>query len=394
MVADLPKAVMERKGELVQLRRDFHRYPELSFQEKRTSSIVADKLREVGLEVKTGVARTGVVGLLRGSHPGKTLLIRADMDALPLEEANDVPYKSQNKGVMHACGHDGHTAILLTTASILVQYKDAIKGNVKFVFQPAEEFGGGEGGALPMVQEGVLEEPKVDAAIGLHLWSLRPTGKIAVRDGGFMAGQGELRAVIKGRGGHGALPHQAVDPIVASAQFITALQTLVSREVPALKSAVVSICTIHGGTAFNIIPDEVVLKGTFRYYDEEVRDILIERIEGILKGITSALNTKYELRCRSDCPPVLNDKGMVKFIKKVASSVVGEGNVELGEPIMGADDVSEFLLRVPGCYFFLGAGSPERGFDHPHHSPDFDIDEEALPVGVEVFCRAALEYLS
>jgi amidohydrolase len=387
---DFKGEIASLKHEMIQMRRDFHRRPEPGFQEVETSKVVAKRLEEYGLEVTGGIAKTGVAGLLRGRRKGKTIIIRADMDALTVREQTGLEFASENEGVMHACGHDGHMSIALTTARILSQHRDELRGNVKFVFQPAEE---APGGAKPMIEEGVMESPKVDAAIGLHLWNYLPIGKVAVSPGPVMASMDSMRIKIKGKGGHGAIPHEAVDSIVVSSNVVTALQTVVSREIAPLAPSVVSIGTIKGGYAFNIIADVVEMEGTTRALDVELQKTLPERIERIIKGVTSGMRADYDFDYTFLYPVTINDEGMVRLIEEVSATVVGEENVMSFEGTMGGEDMAFFLREVPGCYFFLGSSNKEKGLDQPHHSPQFDFDEDAMPIGVEIFARAAMKYL-
>ena len=390
MREDIKNKILNLKKEMIEVRRDFHQYPELGFKEERTAKLVANYLRNLGLEVKTDIAKTGVVGLLRGQREGKTLLLRSDMDALPIQEKNEVEYKSKNEGVMHACGHDGHMAILLTTAKILSDFQKEMKGNIKLIFQPAEE---GPGGARLMIEQGVMSAPQVDAAIGLHLWNYLPIGKVGIRSGPLMASMDSFTIKIKGKSGHGAIPHDAIDAIVMSSHVISALQTIVSREVSPLKSAVVSVGTIKGGYGFNIIADEVDMEGTVRALDIELQKTLPERMERILKGVTSSMRGEYELNYQFLYPITVNDEGMAQLVRKACTSIVGAEKVIIAEQTMGGEDMAFFLQKVPGCLFFLGSANREKGFDSPHHHPRFDFDEDAMPLGVEILSTIALEFL-
>ncbi len=390
MTIDFKGEIASLKDEMIKMRRDFHRIPEPAFQEVETSKVVAQRLEEYGLEVKRGIAKTGVVGLFRGKREGKTILIRADMDALTVREQTGLEFSSENEGVMHACGHDGHMTVGLTAARILSEHRDDLKGNVKFVFQPAEE---GPGGAKPMIEEGVMENPKVDAALGLHLWNYLPIGKVAVSPGPVMASMDSMRIKIRGKGGHGAIPHEAVDSIVVSSHVVTALQEIVSREIAPLSPSVVSIGTIKGGYAFNIIADVVEMEGTTRALDAELQKTLPSRIERIIKGVTSSMRADYDFDYTFLYPVTVNDEGMARLIEEVAATVVGQENVVSFEGTMGGEDMAFYLREVPGCYFFLGSSNKEKGLDHPHHSPQFDFDEDVMPIGVEIFARAAMKYL-
>jgi amidohydrolase len=390
---DLKTEIDERVPDLIAMRRDLHEHPELAFEEVRTSGIVAQRLNAFGLEVQTGVAKTGVVGLLRGgaSGPGaKTLAIRADMDALPILEENDIEYRSQIDGKMHACGHDGHTSILLTVADILSKRRAELKGNVKFVFQPAEEM---VGGAEPMVEQGAMEQ--VDGVIGLHLISNYEIGRVGVRPGPVFAGAQRFDITVKGKGGHAAMPDSAVDPIVIAAQIILALQTLISRETSPFSPAVITVASVHSGTAFNIIPEQATLLGTMRAFTKEHQQYLARRVAEVANGIATAMGGGCEISWNDAIPPCVNDPAMTELVHKAASATVGEDHVDSGEEVMttGSDDMAIFLNTVPGCYFIVGALNVAKGIEYPHHHPRFNIDEEALPVGVEVLTRATLDFL-
>lgn len=382
----------ERVPDLVAMRRDLHEHPETAFEEIRTAGIVAQRLRALGFEVQTGIAKTGVTGLLRGEATGseaRTLAIRADMDALPIHELNDIDYRSQVDGKMHACGHDGHTSIALTVADILSRKRADLKGNVKFIFQPAEE---SVSGAAPMVDEGVMQN--VDGIIGLHLISSYPIGRVGVRSGSVFAAADKLDLTIYGKGGHGGMPQTTVDPIVISAHVITALQALISRETSPFSPAVITIATIHAGTAMNIIPEKVELSGTICSFSVEHREYLVRRIEEVAHGIAVALGGSCSVRVYDSCPPCVNDPAMTKIVHRAAVASVGTKSVDTGEAILttGADDMAHFLDAVPGCYFIVGANNPEKDARYPHHHPRFNVDEDALPIAVEVLVRSTLEF--
>lgn len=383
--------ILSLKDEIIQIRRDFHQHPELGFNEKWTAGIVAKYLTDMGLKVQTGIAGTGVVGLLKGKDPGKTVLLRADMDALPIQEENDVPYRSQKDGIMHACGHDGHMAILLTVAKILNAHREDLSGRIKFIFQPGEE---GLAGERFMIEDGVLEDPKVDSAFGLHLNTGIPVGSLALRAGNMMACLDSFTIKIKGKGGHAAMPEGGVDAILMSAQVISTLQSLISKEVSPTTPLVVHVGTIHGGNAFNIVADQVELKGTVRTHDEILRKSMPERIDRIVKGVTEALRGAHELDYQFGYLPVVNDAAMTELVKGVGAQVVGNEQVLEIPPVMMSDDMGFFLKEITGCYFFVGAANPEKGFDQPHHNARFDFDEDALIVGAEVMTRVALAYLT
>jgi amidohydrolase len=389
----LKSDIDELVPDMVAMRRDLHEHPELAFEEVRTSGIVAQRLQTLGLEVQAGVAKTGVVGMLRGgaSKPGaKTIAIRADMDALPIYELNEIEYRSTIDGKMHACGHDGHTSILLAVADILTKRRQELPGNVKFVFQPAEEV---IGGAEPMVKEGAMEG--VDGVIGLHLISDYPQGRVGVRAGTVFASADKVVLRVQGKGGHAAMPETAVDPIVISAHIITALQTLISRETSPFSPAVITIGKISAGTAFNIIPETVEMQGTMRAFTHVHREKLVRRIGEVASGIALAMGGTCAVEIFDGCPPCINDPAMTEVVRKAAIEAVGEKDVDESEEVMttGSDDMAYFLNAVPGCYFIVGAHNEEKGAKYPHHHPRFNIDEDALAVGVEVLTRAAMEYL-
>jgi amidohydrolase len=381
----------EQRERLIELRRDFHRHPELAHQEHRTARIVAERLQQLGLdEVRTEVGQTGVVGVLKGGRPGRTVMLRADLDALPLAEANrNQPYLSVNHGAHHACGHDGHTAILLTCAELLYARRSELPGTVTFVFQPAEE---SVDGAAGMLRDGALE-PKPDACFGLHLWNDLEVGLVDARPGPVYASSDAFVITLSGPGGHAAMPHQAPDPVVASAQLIVALQTLVSRESPPLEPAVLTIGSIHGGTAPNIIPTRVELQGTLRVFDPAVRERLLRRLHELVAGTASMFCVQAEVRMTESCPACINDVEMAELVQTVAKGVVGPKHVVGKTRTAAAEDMSLFLEAVPGCFFFVGSGNAERGLSSPHHSPTFDFDERALEVGVQMLTSTTLEFL-
>jgi len=386
----IKEEVLALKDEVISLRRDIHMHPELGFEEKRTSSLVAKYLQGLGIEVHTGIAGTGVVGLLKGGTEGKTILLRADMDALPLQEMNDVPYKSQNSGVMHACGHDGHTAILLVAAKVLSRHRNDLKGNVKFVFQPSEERAGG---AVKMIEAGVLENPKVDYAFGLHLWNFLRKGTVNIKEGIFMAEADRFIMRVQGKGGHGAYPHKSIDPVLIASHIVVALQSIVSREIDPLDSVVVTIGKISAGDASNIIPEVAELFGTVRTLNKEIGKTMPARIERIAKNISKALGGEAEIEYLFEYPPVVNDSDAAKFVRRIATDVVGSENVLEASISMGGEDMACFLERVPGAFFFLGSMNKEKGLDKPHHSAYFDFDEDVLPIGIEMHATIVMDML-
>jgi amidohydrolase len=390
---ELKSAILQRADALSALRRHYHAHPELSFEERETAASIATRLRELGLETRDHAGGEGVIGVLRGTAgKGRALMIRADIDALPIEEISDAGYRSQVPGVMHACGHDGHIAIALTLAEILAERRDQLHGNVVFAFQPAEERAAG---ASKMIEEGALDDPKVDAVIGLHLWSTYPVGKIAVQPGAVMASADELILRVRGKGGHGAVPHEAVDPIVAAAQIVVAAQTLISREVSPFHPAVLTWGAISGGTAFNIIADEIELRGTLRTYDETDRGFLKRRVAELASGVAQGMRAEAELAVGLGTGACVNDPEITHLVRAAAEATVGRENVPTEDMrLTPSDDMSVFLAAVPGCYFFVGAGNVERGITAPHHNARFEIDEAALAIGVETMARATLAYLA
>ncbi|MBN2385966.1 MAG: amidohydrolase [Anaerolineales bacterium] len=373
------------------LRRDFHAHPELGFEEVRTAGIVAKELTALGLEAHTGIAETGVVAMLEGAKPGPVLLVRADMDALPITEETGADYASQNQGRMHACGHDGHTAILLTVAKLLHAHRDELAGSVKLVFQPAEE---GLGGADRMVTEGVLENPRPDLTLALHLWNDQPLGWIGVSNGPAMAGAEIFKIKVRGKGGHGAAPHQAHDPVLAASHIVTALQSITARNVPPLQAAVVSVCTIHGGEAFNVIPQAVELTGTIRTFEPEVREKVLNRFEVIVFGLAETMDCTAEVDLKQLTPAVINQSETADRIEQVARQMFPEADIDTNNyTTMGSEDMAFMMEHVPGCFFFMGSANKDKGLDASHHHPRFDFDEEALPHSAALMAAAVADLL-
>lgn len=371
------------------LRRDFHRHPELGFQEYRTAGVVARELNSLGIEVTTGVGKTGVVGLIEGGRPGPTLMLRFDMDALPIVEATGAEYASLNQGVMHACGHDAHTAVGLTVARMLVNKRDQLGGTVKLVFQPAEE---GLGGAESMIKDGALENPHVEYALGLHVWNDKPFGWVGISHGAVMAASEIFSVRIIGKGGHGAIPHLANDPVLAAAQIISGLQSIVARNVAPLQTAVISVTAINGGEAFNVIPPSVDFKGTIRTFDPAVRETVLTRFHQVVEGIATSLGCKAEIDIQSLTPALVNDPQIADVVQQAADRFEGLKN-DLQFATMGSEDMAFFLQRVPGCFFFVGSANHEKGLDAPHHHPQFDIDERVLPVAAALMVESATSIL-
>ncbi len=383
-VLDVSPPILE---DIIALRRDFHMHPELGFEELRTSRIVADRLKALGYEVRTGVGQTGVVGILRTGKPGRTILLRADMDGLPVHEESGVGFASQERGKMHACGHDGHMAILLGAAQMIMERRDLLVGTIVLCFQPAEE---GKGGAKAMIEAGLLEDPHVDKVYGLHLATLHPVGVVAVRPGPVMASSDSIEITIRGRGGHGAAPHQTVDPILTAAQFITSVQSVVSRNVDPIQPAVVTIGSLHGGTIHNVIPDDVSMLGTVRAFDPAVRDQMKPRIEAVLKGCCESAGAAYDYEYLWRYPVTVNNAAEAAYVADLAARTLGAARSVEFERTMGAEDFSFMLEQRPGCFFFVGAQSgPSTAV--AHHNAKFAIDERCLETGVQMMTALALD---
>jgi amidohydrolase len=386
-MTDMPSLssdVRASAADLQALRREFHQHPELAYAETRTAARVAAFLEGTGLRLRTGVGGTGVTADTPGE--GRRVLLRVDLDALPIQEQSDAPYASRVPGLMHACGHDGHTAIGAVAARILSGR--TLPGSVRMLFQPAEE---GEGGAQAVIRDGALEG--VDVVMGIHLWNELPVGTLGVKAGPLMAAVDRLRIVVQGRGGHGGQPHRAADPVVAAAHVVIALQTIVAREVSPLQSAVVTLGSIHGGEAFNVIPDQVTITGTIRSFDEELRRSMPERIRRIASGVAEGLQCRAEVEVKAGNPAVVNDPGVAEIARRAAVQVVGEAGVVSPEPTMGGEDMAVYFERVPGCFVFVGSADAGRGLAEPHHSPRFDFSEDALAIGCEFLLKAAEEAL-
>lgn len=387
-------SIRSLQPQLVEWRRRLHQQPELGFQEKLTAELISQKLQEWGIEHQTGVAQTGIVATIKGTrlNTEKVLAIRADMDALPIQELNEVEYRSLRDGVMHACGHDGHTAIALGTAYYLQQHRQDFGGTLKIIFQPAEE---GPGGAKPMIEAGVLKNPDVDAIIGLHLWNNLPLGTVGVRSGALMAAVESFNCTILGKGGHGAMPHQTIDAVVVAAQVVTALQSIVARNVNPIDSAVVTVGELHAGSKRNVIADSARMSGTVRYFNPNFKGFFKQRVEQVIAGICQGYGAKYDLEYWALYPPVVNDAAVAELVRTVAEEVVETPLGVVPEcQTMAAEDMSYFLEAVPGCYFFLGSANPAKNLAYPHHHPRFDFDETALPIGVEMFVRSVEKFLN
>jgi amidohydrolase len=372
-------------ADTVAIRRDLHAHPELAFEERRTAGIVAERLRALGLEVHTGIGGTGVVGLLRGAQDGPTIMLRADMDALPMPEENDVPYVSQNPGVTHACGHDTHVAMLLGAAAVLRDRTAELRGRIAFVFQPAEE---GGGGAKAMLADGLIGRFAIERAYGLHIVTNLPSGVIGLRPGPLMAAVDSFDLVVDGIGGHGAMPHRSVDPVVVAAGVVGALQHVVSREMDPLEPTVLTIGAINGGTTYNVIPPRVALKGTVRTFAETTRATLEGRVRRIAEHTCAAANATCSLHWHPSYPVTANDPHQAEFMRSVLGAALGEQRVVEIAPVMGSEDFSYFAQAVPACFAFLGGGDAEHAF--PNHHPAFDVDERALAAGIQAHVALAL----
>jgi amidohydrolase len=377
-------------ADTVAIRRDLHAHPELAFEETRTAGIVAERLRALGLDVHTGIGGTGVVGVLAGAQPGPTIMLRADMDALPMPEENDVPYASRNAGVTHACGHDAHVAMLLGAAAILRERASEVHGRIAFVFQPAEE---GGGGARAMLDDGLIARFAIERAYGLHVVNtagneLAPSGVFGLRAGPVMAAVDSFDLVVEGMGGHGAMPHRSVDPVVVASDVVGALQRVVSREIDPVEPAVLTIGAINGGTTYNVIPPRVALKGTVRTFTDATRDTMEARVRRIAEHTCAAANATCSLQWHPSYPVTVNDPAEAAFVTAALAAEFGADRVQEIAPVMGSEDFSYFAQVVPACFYFLGAGDAAHRF--PNHHPAFDIDENAMSAGIAAHVAVAL----
>jgi amidohydrolase len=370
--------------EMVALRRTFHQHPELAFEEKQTAAAVANLLKKWGYEVREKIAGTGVCGYMKGIKKGKVVAVRADMDALPIQEKGDKEYKSRRRGVMHACGHDGHVAIALQVAKLVAGERGSLRGGVKFIFQPAEE---SPGGALPMIEEGVLGNPAVDFILALHLWNHLPVGGVGIRGGPMMASADIIKMKVTGKGGHGAAPHRTVDGILVASRIVDALQSVISRSVDPTEPSVLTVGTINGGRNFNVIAEDVEMTGTTRAFSDSVRKSFPDLIRKIAGGIARAHGARFRLDYLWNYPPLLNNYEIARIVAGEAGKVVGQSKVIDPGLQMTAEDMSYFLREVPGCFFFVGSHNPKWESEIPHHSPWFDFDERAMLVGAEVISR-------
>ena len=390
LLSNLHQNLDEMYNQMVEWRRHFHQYPELSFEEFETSKKIAEILTSYGIEVRKGVGGTGVVGIIRGGKPGKTIALRADFDALPIQDEKDVPYKSKVPGVMHACGHDGHTATLLGVAKVLSEVRDELAGNVVLIHQHAEE--AGTGGAILMIEDGCLEG--VDVIFGTHLSSQTPLGLVGTRKGPLTAAVDGFEVTIYGKGGHGSAPHETVDSIIVATQVINQLQLVVSRRVDPLKPAVLTVGSFHAGEAANVIADKAVFTGTVRTLNSDVRDLMESEIKGIIEQVSSAHHAKAEITYQRGYPSVVNHDKETEFFRKVTSNDLGEENVVEPEILMGSEDFSYYLEHVPGMFFWTGAALSDANAVFPHHHPRFDFDEKAMLVAGKSFLSLVYQYLN
>jgi amidohydrolase len=384
---DLKSLVRAHRDTIVRMRRDLHRIPETAYKEEKTSKYVAQYLSSLGLDVQSGIAKFGVVGIKKMGAAGKTLMLRSELDALPIKEATGLSFASTHPEAMHACGHDGHMAMVLGAATVLADLYSRLSGHIKFVFQPAEE---GPGGAKPMIEAGVMKAPDVDFSLGCHLWPGIPEGMVGVRPGPIMAAMDRFDLTIKGRAGHGAMPHMCIDAVDVGTQVVNAFQRIVSRQMNPLNPTVVTVGEFNAGTTFNIIAGEAHMSGTTRTFDTQIWKSWPERIDVIVRGICSAMGASYELDYQPGYPVTVNDDGMAARVKEYAESTVGPDKVVVPEKTMGGEDMSYFLEQSRGCFYFLGVG---REGCAPVHNPHFDFNEDVLLTGVEIYCRAALDLL-
>jgi amidohydrolase len=376
--------------EIINIRRFFHQHPELQLQEYATSKKISEILSEWGIE-NTIVAETGVVGLLKGSKPGRTVALRADIDALPIYENTNLKFASKNEGVMHACGHDGHIAICLGAAKILSEMTEHLTGTVKLIFQPAEEL---PGGAAHMIKAGVLENPNVDAIVGLHIWPDIPKGTVGITQGPIMSAVDRFDLTILGKGGHGAMPHKAIDPIAAGTHFLTSLQTILNRETDAFDRLVISPCSFNSGNSFNVIPEKAEISGTVRYFDSTFQNLVPRRMEELISGITHAFRCDYQFDYTHLCPVVKNDSEITNYLEQATRKMLGQEKIlRIDRPALGGEDFSFYLEKIPGAFFFLGTKDEIKGYTNSLHHPKFDFDEEIIPIGIKAFTSFVFEYL-
>ena len=387
MSDEIKARIAELQNELVQLRRDFHMHPELGFQEHRTSGVIKKYLENCGIQTSV-IAQTGIVALLTGKYSGPTVMLRADMDALPITEKNSIPYKSVHAGIMHACGHDGHIAMLLVAAKILSEMQDNLSGAVKFCFQPNEE----DAGAKQMIQDGILNDPHVDVCLGCHLWAPLPSGTISLQAGAVMAGMDHFWITIHGQGGHSGFPQNAVDPITVASEIISNLSFIEKRKIGILNPTIITVNTIHGGTATNIISDKVELSGTIRYLYEAEHHSPRMHLEKLVAHICDTYGATFNIKFALSSSPLINDTNVVKQLMPIGDGIVGTGHT-VPYVTMGGGDFAEFTRCIPGAFAFIGTGNSDKESVYPHHHPQFNIDEDSLMIGTEFFVKAALSYL-
>ncbi len=379
------------KENLINIRREIHMYPETGYEETRTAALICKTLDKLNINYKSNIAKTGVVGIIKCKGPGKTLAIRADMDALPIIEDNNCSYKSQIHGKMHACGHDVHVASLLGAAEILSNLKDRLNGNIKLIFQPAEEM---SGGALPMINEGVLKNPNVDACIAAHVWPEVEVGSIEVKHGPIMASPDEFTILIKGKGGHGAAPHTTIDPILMACRVIDGLQSIVSRNIDPVEPFVISACSIHSGSCFNVIPETATIQGTVRTLNPALREQVPSLIEKLVAGIVNLMGGKYEFDFNYLYPPTINDRKITDLLSQSASKIIGKDKLTFSDvPSMGGEDFAYFAERVPSTLFRLGSANKNKGIIHPLHSNKFDVDEDCISIASAILSQFAVDFL-
>lgn len=381
------------RDDLVACRRDLHQHPELAFEEVRTAGIVAAELNGLGMEVQAGIGKTGVVGILEGNGDGPTVLYRADMDALPIHEENDVEYQSKTPGVMHACGHDGHVSVALGVARLLAQHREQINGRIKFVFQPGEE---GAGGALAMIDDGVMDDPEPDVTLGLHLWTPLQVGTVGVAEGAVMSGSSTFQLLVQGKGGHAALPYTTVDPVACAGQLIMALHTLVSRKMDAMAGAVVlSVTGVESSSnAYNVIPETVDIRGTFRTFNAYTSEMLEQHIRDVSESVCKSVGCTVDITIKHLTIPVMNDPEVTARMRSVFAGMVDdEEQLDTNARTMASEDISYMMDEIPGMYFFVGAGNHNEGLTYGHHHPRFNIDEDALPQAVALMAAAIGDYV-
>lgn len=390
MISWLEAAIAQQEY-MTSLRRDFHMHPELGFEEVRSSGIIQQELDNLGIPLEKNIAKTGVVGIINGARPGKTVLLRFDMDALALQEETGLTFQSRTPGKMHACGHDGHMAIGLGVAKLLSAKRSELPGKIKLVFQPAEE---GAGGAARMIAEGILNSPKPDHALGIHIWNEKPLGWLGITPGAIMAGADFFEVRIEGRGGHGAIPEKTADPIVTSAMIINALQSVISRNVSPRDCGVVSITQVRGGDTYNVIPGSVELKGTIRSFQKDVHDLLVSRIEDITSFIARSMHCEAKINWIMSDPPLVNDPFVTNLVFETAKSILPNHTTDQNYQSMGSEDMALIQEKIPGCYIYIGSANTEKGLIFGHHHPKFNFDEIVLSQAAALIAGSAADLLN